>query len=90
VTTAVIVPVLSPGQAAVLQQALADAIYYRDPPLHCPDCDALPGIPSGHGMLCQPCQATLDRARAYLDLSRQLGLTPPLPPPPLAPAAEAA
>lgn len=32
---------LPPAQREVLQQALADAIYYRDPPLHCADCDTL-------------------------------------------------
>jgi hypothetical protein len=56
---------LLPEQRAILLQALADAISYRDPPLRCPDCDAL-------GQLCRQCSAGLSQARAYLDLSREL------------------
>jgi hypothetical protein len=58
------VPVPS-AQYEVLQQALADAIYYRDPPLRCPDCETLDG-------LCPACTTGLFRARAYLALSREL------------------
>lgn len=32
--------ILQPGQREILRQALADAVYYRDPPLHCPACEA--------------------------------------------------
>jgi hypothetical protein len=54
-------------QREVLRQALADAVYYCDPPLRCRSCDALGG-------LCGECAAGLARARAYLALGRQLGL----------------
>jgi hypothetical protein len=54
----------------LLRQALADAVYYRDPPLVCLACEALDG-------LCDPCAAGLARARAYLDLSRDLGISTP-------------
>ena len=62
--------VLPPGQQAVLRQALADAVFYRDPPLCCTDCEAL-------GRLCSQCAAGLSQARAYLALSRELGISPP-------------
>lgn len=52
----------------VLRQALADAVYYRDPPQDCANCDAQ------DGGLCSACAAGLDRARAYLALGRELGL----------------
>jgi hypothetical protein len=60
---------LQPGQREILQQALADAVYYRDPPVYCPAC------PQGEvqGALCDECAAGLARARAYLTLSRTLG-----------------
>ena len=61
---------LQPGQRQMLAQALADAVYYRDPPLYCPACDA-------HDTLCDQCAATLARATAYLNLSRTLGLQEP-------------
>jgi hypothetical protein len=61
---------LPPAQRDVLRQALADAVYYRDPPLHCADCEAL-------GRLCRQCIAGLCQARAYLALSRELGISPP-------------
>jgi hypothetical protein len=64
-------PPLPPGQRELLRQALADAVYYQDPPLHCRACDAL------HG-LCQECAAGLARARSYLALGRTLGLQEPL------------
>jgi hypothetical protein len=53
----------------VLRQALADAISYRDPPLLCPDCEAL-------ARLCSQCIAGLCQARAYLALSRELQISP--------------
>jgi hypothetical protein len=58
------------GQREVLRQALADAEYYRDPPLECLACEAVDGV-------CAECAAGLARARAYLDLGRQLGLETP-------------
>ncbi len=64
---------LQPDQRDLLAQALADAVYYRDPPLHCPACEVL----NGPGELCESCAATLARATAYLNLGRSLGLEPP-------------
>lgn len=55
------------AQREVLCQALADAVYYRDPPLDCRACEARDG-------LCARCAAALAQARAYLDLGRELGL----------------
>jgi hypothetical protein len=54
----------------VLARALADAVYYRDPPVHCAACDALDG-------LCAQCAAGLARARSYLALGRELGVEVP-------------
>ncbi len=62
----IVLPV-APAQREVLRQALADAVYYRDPPLECSSCEALDA-------LCADCAAGLARARAYLDLGRELGL----------------
>ena len=58
---------VSPAQREVLRQALADAVFYRDPPLVCSACEAADG-------LCEACAAELARARAYLDLGRELGM----------------
>lgn len=63
---------LAPGQQAILRQALADAIFYRDPPLSCPDCETL-------SHLCAQCAAGHSQARAYLALSRELQISPPGP-----------
>jgi len=71
VTTPVIAA-LPPGQRVALGQALADAIFYRDPPLNCPDCEAL-------SRLCGSCAAGHSQARAYLALSRELGISLPGP-----------
>lgn len=60
----------APEQWEVLGQALADAVYYRDPPLCCPACEALGG-------LCAQCAARLARARSYLALGRELGVEVP-------------
>jgi hypothetical protein len=61
-------PLISSPQREVLRQALADAVYYRDPPLSCTACEvAVDG-------LCEACAAGLARARTYLDLGRQLGM----------------
>jgi hypothetical protein len=54
-------------QRDVLRRALADAVYYRDPPLNCHACETLSG-------LCDECAAGLARARSYLALSRDLGI----------------
>jgi hypothetical protein len=63
-------PPVPPQQHELLRQALADAVYYRDPPAQCTACEALGG-------LCAGCAAGLDRARAYLALGRELGLELP-------------
>jgi hypothetical protein len=65
--------ILQPGQRDLLAQALADAVFYRDPPVHCQACDAQP-VPDA---LCQQCAATLARATAYVGLGRALGLEAP-------------
>jgi hypothetical protein len=54
-------------QLAILGQALADAIEYRQPAGLCADCD---DHPAG---LCEPHAADLDRADDYAALARQLG-----------------
>jgi hypothetical protein len=64
VSEALVVPA---AQREVLVRALADAVYYRDPPVECGACEALDG-------LCDACAAGLARARAYLALGRGLGL----------------
>jgi hypothetical protein len=64
---------LQPQQRDLLAQALADAVYYRDPPVHCAACAAQPE----QDALCQECAVTLARATAYLDLGRALGLEAP-------------
>ena len=58
------------AQRETLRKALADAIFYRDPPLRCPDCEALP-------WLCSQCADGLARARDYLALMRELEISPP-------------
>jgi hypothetical protein len=55
------------AQHELLRQALADAVYYRDPPVQCDACEAVDG-------LCDGCAARLAQASAYLGLSRELGL----------------
>ena len=57
----------TPERREVLRQALADAVYYRDPPVSCPACPT-------PDRLCEECADGLARARAYLALSRALGL----------------
>jgi hypothetical protein len=59
---------LLPHQHQALAQALADAIFYRDPPLNCAACDAL------QGSLCKQCTDTLTLARAHLHLADDLGI----------------
>jgi hypothetical protein len=63
-------PAATAEQREVLSQALSDAVYYRDPPLTCPACQAA-------DRLCDECAAGLARARAYLALSQAFGLEPP-------------
>jgi hypothetical protein len=58
------------AQREILRQALADAVYYRDPPLHCAAC------PSPE-RLCEQCASGHERALAYLALSHELGLEAP-------------
>jgi hypothetical protein len=58
------------AQRETLRQALADAISYRDPPLRCADCEALP-------WLCSQCADGLAQARNYLALMRELEISPP-------------
>jgi hypothetical protein len=60
-------PHIPPAQRELLRQALADAVYYQDPPVYCPACQT-------PDTLCQQCTAGLARAGAYLDLGRTLGL----------------
>jgi cellulase/cellobiase CelA1 len=55
------------AQREVLRQALADAVFYRDPPVDCRAC-------AGGGELCDACADGLARARAYLGLGRELGI----------------
>ena len=58
------------SQLEVLRQALADAVYYRDPPVQCCACDATDG-------LCDACASGFARARSYLQLGRELGVEVP-------------
>jgi hypothetical protein len=64
-------PPVPPERREVLRQALADAVYYRDPPAQCAACEAQDGGP------CASCAAGLARARAYLALGRDLGVDVP-------------
>jgi len=59
---------LLPHQRETLAQALADAVSYRDPPLYCDACE------TQQSTLCEQCAATLARARAYVHLSREMGI----------------
>ena len=59
-----------PEQREVLGNALADAVYYRDPPVECSACDA-------QEELCDACASGLARARTYLALGRELGVEIP-------------
>jgi len=61
---------LRPAQREILRKAFADAIAYRDPPLRCADCEALP-------WLCGQCADGLAQARDYLALMRDLEISPP-------------
>jgi hypothetical protein len=59
-----------PEHHLLLGQALADAVYYRDPPLQCSACEIT-------GDLCTACADGLALARSYLALGHQLGLAEP-------------
>ena len=63
---------LLPRQREALAQALADAVSYRDPPVYCDACEAL------QDMLCEQCVVMLTRARAYLELGREIGVEVPV------------
>jgi len=56
----------------LLRQALADAVYYQDPPQECAACPS-------DDPLCEDCARRFKRALSYLDLSKELGLEPPSP-----------
>jgi hypothetical protein len=62
---------VSAKQQELLQQALADAVYYRDPPVKCEACEAL----NDEAKLCGECAELLARSGAYLDLGNELGMT---------------
>jgi hypothetical protein len=64
------VPTAARQQREILRQALADAVYYRDPPLQCAACPS-------PDRLCGQRAAGHERARAYLALSYELGLEAP-------------
>jgi hypothetical protein len=54
-------------QREILRLALADAVYYQDPPQECAACPS-------EDQLCDDCASRLKRALAYLELSKELGL----------------
>lgn len=62
---------VSHEQRQLLQNALADAVYYRDPPVKCDACEAL----NDETKLCGECAELLARSSAYLDLGNELGMT---------------
>ena len=57
----------APEQREILRLALADAVYYQDPPQDCAACPS-------EEQLCDDCTARLNRALAYLELSKEMGL----------------
>lgn len=59
---------VAPEQRETLRHALEDAVLYRDPPLDCAACPS-------PDRLCDDCAGTHERARAYLALSDELGLS---------------
>jgi hypothetical protein len=61
---------LKPGQRDLLAQALADAVFYRDPPVDCQACAEL----NDETKLCEQCTTTFALAASYLDLRRDLGM----------------
>jgi hypothetical protein len=61
---------LRPEQRELLAQALADAVFYRDPPADCQACKEL----NDENKLCEQCAVTFARASSYLDLGSDLGI----------------
>ena len=62
----------APEQREILRLALADAVYYQDPPQECAACPS-------EDQLCGDCASRFHRALAYLELSKELGLEPSSP-----------
>ena len=58
----------TPEQRELLRLALADAVFYRDPPQECAACPS-------EDRLCDDCASRHERALAYLAVGRELGLT---------------
>jgi hypothetical protein len=63
---------LLPQRREALTQALTDAVNYCDPPLYCDACETL------QDTLCESCATTLARARAHVDLGREMGVEVPM------------
>jgi hypothetical protein len=61
---------LRPEQRDLLARALADAVFYRDPPVDCQACKEL----SDETKLCDQCMLTFSLANSYLDLGNELGM----------------
>jgi hypothetical protein len=70
VSQTLLIPDATVEQRELLSMALSDAVFYRDPPLVCGDCQE----PYG---LCEGCGTGVTRARAYRALIRAFGLKPP-------------
>jgi hypothetical protein len=83
VSQTLLIPDATFEQRELLSMALSDAVFYRDPPLVCGDCQA----PYG---LCEECGTGVTRARAYRALIRAFGLKPPALPAAQGPTGEAA
>lgn len=63
---------ISTEQRNLLRQALADAVYYRDPPVNCETCPEPSNPYDPPGDLCDECAAGFACASAYLNLGREL------------------
>jgi hypothetical protein len=61
---------LRPEQRELLAKALADAVFYRDPPADCQACKEL----NDDAKLCEQCAGTFALASSYLDLGNDLGM----------------
>ncbi len=70
VNQTLLIPDATVEQRELLSMALSDAVFYRDPPPTCDDCQE----PYG---LCEECGTGVTRARAYRALTRAFGLKPP-------------
>jgi hypothetical protein len=64
---------LRPEQRELLARALADAVFYRDPPADCQACKEL----DDETKLCGQCAGTFAVASSYLDLGSDLGVSIP-------------